>query len=263
MKRKSIRSYTKESLAKEDLSKIKKIIKTYESKNGPFNHQAKFFLTQKKDHSSKIGTYGFIKNAQAFIGGIIENKTNAMIDYGYLFEHIILEITKINLGTCWLGGTFKRSDFDVDLQINNIIPAVSPIGYSSNPSLREKVIRRFAKADNRLPIEKLFFNQSDLTPIKKDHPMIKYLRAIQAAPSASNKQPWRVTVSNQFFHIFLKRNEGYGKQLEIDIQAIDIGIAVSHLTISLEEDGYQPKFIKKTIDDFEDASYIITVKTSK
>jgi len=32
-------------------------------------------------------------------------------DYGYLMEAIILKATELNLGTCWLGGSFTQSNF--------------------------------------------------------------------------------------------------------------------------------------------------------
>jgi hypothetical protein len=263
MQRSSIRSYEKKALNDSDKAEIKKIINHYNKEKGPFDHQADFFFIEKESHPNKIGTYGFIKNAPAFIGGSIENSMKAMVDYGFLFEHIILEFTQLNLGTCWLGGTFKRDDFNIELGNNHIIPAISPVGYPTNPSIREKVIRRFANADNRKPLNTMFFTGSQINTIDDNNPYIKYLKAVQAGPSASNKQPWRIVIVDNYFHIFLERTKGYGSQLKIDIQAIDIGIALAHLYLSLKEDGYQPVFVEDKPFDFNDNHYIISILANK
>jgi nitroreductase len=263
IRRSSVRSYEKKFLLDSDKEKIMKILECYKRNKGPFEHQADFFFIENETHSNKIGTYGFIKNAPAFIGGSIHNSMKAMVDYGFLFEQIILELTHLNLGTCWLGGTFKRNEFDKELEPNHIIPAISPVGYPTNPSIREKVIRRFANADNRKPLNTIFFSGEALDTIDENDPYIKYLKAVQAGPSASNKQPWRIILANHQFHVFLERTKGYGSQLKIDIQAIDIGIALAHLYLSLKEDGYQPVFVENKPFDFNDNHYIISILTSK
>lgn len=260
LQRRSIRSYDHKALSNKDRDVILDILDTYATKTGPFNHQASFFLVDNKHHNEKIGTYGFIKDPPAFIGGVIINTMHAMIDYGYIFEHIVLELTKRNFGTCWLGGTFKRKDFNVAIKENYIIPAVSPIGYPSKQSLREKLIRGVTKANNRYPISKLFFDVKDGKPVDETHKHIDHLKAVQLGPSASNKQPWRIYVSDHHFHLFLKRTKGYGKQLVVDIQAIDMGIAIAHLEISLKEHGYNPKFIKNHLEDRDGSSHIISIE---
>jgi len=57
---------------------------------------------------------------------------------------------------------------------------------------------------------------------------------VRIAPSASNKQPWRIVKIEGAWHFFLERTKGYGdgiifKLLKLaDIQRLDMGIAMCH-----------------------------------
>lgn len=260
-KRISIRSYAKKPLSPTDRRKISEILEDARKKTGPFNHQVRFFFVGNKDDGGKkIGTYGFVKNPPAFVGGVVENTREGMVDFGFLFEEVILRLTEENLGTVWLGGTFHRSDFDVETDGDTIIPAVSPVGYPAERSLREKVIRGMARSDKRKPFDELFFSGVDLSPVDDKHPYRKYLEAVRAAPSASNKQPWRIIMTDDVFHVYLKRTQGYGKNLPVDIQAIDIGIALSHVVLPLEEDDNHPTFVKRKPTDVEGWEYVLSIR---
>ncbi|MCF7927137.1 MAG: nitroreductase [Candidatus Izimaplasma sp.] len=264
-KRRSIRSYEKKTLSENDLNKTKEILEFVEKKQGPFNHRVKFFYVDNKNTDGrKIGTYGFIKNAPAFIAGVVKNTKEGMIDYGFLFEKVILHLTEAGLGTVWLGGTFSRDDFDVDTNDDEIIAAVSPVGYSTaKQSIREKVIRGFAKADKRKPFDELFFLGKNLTSIDDKHKYYKYLQAVQVGPSASNKQPWRIVLLDDTFHLYLNRTKGYGDKLIMDIQAIDMGIALSHLYLTLKADNHSPMFSKDKQMNLKDCEYIISIKINE
>lgn len=248
-------------MREKDKNKVVSILNKADKKSGPFNHSVKFFYVDNKENQSgTIGTYGFIKNPPSFIGGVVENTAKGMIDFGYLFEEIILKLTEENLGTCWLGGTFTRSDFDIEHKSEEIIACVSPVGYeASSMSLREKVIRKVSNANNRKPFDALFFVGEKQKPVPKTHIYRKYLKAIQLAPSASNKQPWRVIIEDSVFHFYLKRTKGYGSSVNMDIQAIDMGIAINHLIFTLKEDEITYQFSEKIPYSFDGAEYILSV----
>ncbi len=262
-KRVSVRSYLKQPLSVEDMAKVTEILEFVSEKKGPFSHKVRFFFVDNENkNGKKIGTYGFIKNPPTFIGGVVENSVEGMVDFGFLFEEVILRLTNEGLGTVWLGGTFDRNDFDVEVKDNEVIACVSPVGYIASKSLREKVIRGFSRANQRKPFDELFFLGSDLFPFPKDHPYRKYLEAVQVAPSASNKQPWRIILDNDAFHLYLKRTKGYGNKLKMDIQAIDMGIALSHLYLSLKEDSICVEFMDEESFEIDGAEYIISLKVN-
>jgi len=263
-KRVSVRSYQKIPLTDFDQKKVKETLESVEKKSGPFHNKVRFFYSKNEvKDGGKIGTYGFVKNPPAFIGGVVKNTLSGMVDFGFLFEEVILRLTELHLGTVWLGGTFNRKDFDVEVNEGEIIAAVSPVGYEAAKTINEKVIRNFIKANKRKPFDELFFSGYDLNKIKEDHPYYQYLKAVQSGPSASNKQPWRIVIIDDMFNFYLKRTKGYGNMLKLDIQAIDIGIALSHLYLTLVEDNYSPVFLEEKPLDLEDAEYIISIKNIK
>jgi nitroreductase len=238
----SVRSYEKRPLSEQDKLLVQDILQEIEQQTGPFGHTVRFFFVDNgTTRNTTIGTYGFIKNPPSFIGGVVQHTTEGMIDFGFLMEQVILRLTKHGLGTVWLGGTYHRRDFDVDIEEGTIIAAVSPVGYPTKQSLRERMIRKASKGDTRKPFDTLFFQGAELGTIGQDHIYYPYLQSIHIAPSASNKQPWRVVVIDDTFHIYLERTKNYGSSLSFDIQAIDIGIALSHLYLTVLEDGHQPK----------------------
>jgi hypothetical protein len=118
-------------------------------------------------------------------------------------------------------------------------------------------------AKNRKDFSELFFKNKSLTPIKETHAYKKYLKAVQIGPSASNKQPWRILLMDDVFHFYLNRTKGYGENLPIDIQSIDMGIALSHMYLSLKEDDLKPEFTNDKPLDVDDWEYVISIKHSK
>lgn len=267
-KRVSVRTYEHKKIDTQDIKKIKSILSSCQSMTGPFGHS--FELNYSENNSpdtngKKIGTYGLLKNVPAYIGGISQNNSASIIDYGYIFEHVILSLTAQNFGTCWLGGTFKRDHYKKDLEDNQIIPAISPVGYlASNRSIMEKLLRRAAKSDNRLSFDHLFFDQN-FNPLSKDskNVLIDCLEMVRKGPSASNKQPWRMIIDEKkhIYHLYIKRTPNYASMIKYDMQALDIGIALAHFEISLKH--HYIKFEREILDQYpkkDDFEYIISIK---
>jgi len=251
--RKSSRTYNEIQIESNILQKLNEFILKInkESKSG-----ARFILSSANDSekgkSKKLGTYGVIKGANYFIVGISDEEVKNALEFGYLFEKIILFATELGLQTCWLGGTFKKSDFEKNLSLNKneFIPIVSPVGYEKDkPRVLETAMRTVIGANKRKPWDELFFEGSSLVPLKESNaePYKITLEMVRLGPSASNKQPWRVIKDNKTFHLCLCRTKGYGVA-SYDVQKNDIGIAKCHFELSTNELGLKGKWTK--IDSF-------------
>jgi len=265
-KRVSTRTFENKNLSKSEIDQIKSIIEKYQMIPGPYgNHfELTFNLNNKKEtNGKKIGTYGFLKNVPSFIGGVCDNTTESIIDFGYVFEHVILELTKLGFGTCWLGGTFKRKNYRKKLKDNEIIPAISPVGFRADKrSIIDRTLRSVAQSNNRLPDSRTFFDYQTGMPIGEDIDIVvkQSLCLVKRAPSASNKQPWRLFVDGDTIHVYIRRTPSYGKALKYDIQLLDIGIALSHLDIGVKFLKKKPVF--KTYSDLKEVTnmeYIISL----
>lgn len=222
--RKSVRSYSGQVLKKEHVDSINQYIATLEQ---PFGGNARIELisTNSDNKVVKLGTYGVISDAKDFLTLVYEPGPLAEQNAGYLFEQVVLFCTSLGLGTCWLGGTLKKSDFAKQIQIkkNEIFSIVSPVGYPGEKMrFLEKLMRAGAKSNNRKPFETLFFDNKFEIPLKPEnaHKYYEPLEMMRLAPSASNSQPWRVIKSNNRFHFY--------DHIKSRFSAIDIGIGLCH-----------------------------------
>ncbi len=169
-------------------------------------------------------------------------------DFGWLMEKIVLYATDLDLGTCWLGGAFTKSSFAqrMHAQPDEIIPAITPIGYCA-PTRRpvDRLIRNRAGSDRRLPVERLFFDQqfNMALPLQAASEYALPLEMVRLAPSASNRQPWRIVRGETGWHFYLRRTPGYRDSMlnriftQSDLQRVDMGIAMCHFELTARELG--------------------------
>jgi hypothetical protein len=240
-KRTSSRSYEKRPIDSLTMQKLKEYL-TQVNQDSSIKSRFEIVYTEESmGNPIKLGTYGIISGATTFIVGIISKDEKEAQAFGFLFEKIILKATDLGLQTCWLGGTFKKSDFKhaADIKENEYIAIVSPVGYRRDKQrLLEKAMRAFAGSDNRKPWNELYFNQTSTNPLNESNAEIYTtpLEMVRLSPSASNKQPWRIIKDNDMFHFFLCRTKGYWVTT-FDMQKNDIGIAMCHFEISASELG--------------------------
>ncbi|MDD4148928.1 MAG: nitroreductase family protein [Bacteroidales bacterium] len=240
--RRSIRNYDQKPLEDNLLLKINLLLQS--PTKGPFGNTPRFILIEKpearKKEKVKLGTYGFISNAAYFIGGCVEKFEFSEVDYGYSLERIIIELTRLELGTCWIGGTFKRKDYEILLKTTQTetIPCISPVGYKAKKkSLRERLGLTLTDGSKRNPFEMHFFENNLENPMSFN-PEDKYhqaLELVRRAPSAVNKQPWRVIKKDNKYHFFLLRDKNVGNTKNTDLQKVDLGIALAHFKLGFEE----------------------------
>ena len=220
--------------------------------NGPFGNRVRFLLLsateQDRQELKGVGTYGVVKHAAGFIVGAVGPGRKNLEDFGYLMEQAILFATDLGLGTCWLGGSFTKSGFakKIGATAAEIVPAVASVGYVAETSQAEDWIRRRAGGASRLPAEQLFFEERFGNPLQSDAlgELAVVLDMVRWAPSASNKQPWRIVHAGNAWHFYLQRTPGYGKDSLIgkllgvaDVQRVDLGIAMCHFELTLQERG--------------------------
>lgn len=233
--RQSQRSYNGQSLSIGDEKKLVDYLEQKDLLTGVFGHRIKvhYIKTNSKD-LQKISTYGVVKNAPSYLVTVCENTPEALVDCGYVLEKLMLYLKSIGISTCWLGGTFKRSQLEVPVEEGQFIPIISPVGYAAvRKSFSDKTVRRIAGSDKRRPYEELFFQNTFSMPVT-DSQLLERLSYVRMGPSASNKQPWRIVMDeNDTAHLFLERTPNYGyEKLGYDIQMVDMGIAMCHYEIA-------------------------------
>jgi len=249
-KRYSCRNYLKKPIEASKQSALEQVMQNLPP--GPFGVVERFELPTATGEDQRalrgLSTYGFIHNPPAFIIGATRPAPFNLENFGYRMELIVLHATDLELGTCWLGGTFTRSSFmhKIHAAGDESIPAVCSIGHiNDHASPVDQAVRQKAGSDYRLGWECLFFDEKFGVPLTL-HTAGKYaevLEMVRIGPSASNKQPWRIVKQGSLWHFYLQRTKGYrewwlARLMGIaDMQRIDMGIAMCHFSLAAGEAG--------------------------
>ena len=261
--RTSCRTFDSNAIEDDKVEKLKDYI---EEINNKTEISARFIFVKKNNSNGapeKLGTYGVISGANSFIVGIINKNEKNSLRFGYLFEKIILFATDLGLQTCWLGGTFKKNDFEqyASLNENEFIPIVSPVGIKKEkPRFLESAMRTLIGANNKKSWNKLFFNGNNSNPLSENEAGLYAvpIEMVRLGPSASNKQPWRIIKDKKLLNFYLCRSKGYGSE-NYDMQKNDMGIAMCHFELAAKELGLKGKWENfKNIDTPNDWEYITT-----
>ena len=259
--RRSVRTFDGQALVAEDRNLLSSFIETIEN---PWHIPVAFKMLDAKEHGL---TCPVVVGTDLYVGGKIKNIPNASAAFGYSFEMLVLKAQSMGIGTVWLGGTMNRAAFEqaMELAEDEIMPCASPLGYPAKKmSLRESMMRKGVKADERLPFEELFFDGSFDVPLTKEKAgvLAESLEMVRLSPSAVNKQPWRVVVSDNAAHFYLKRSKGFGHEGKLDMQMIDIGIALCHFALTTAECGIPVQFVQNEPDltPPADMEYIATYR---
>lgn len=256
----SVRTYDNSEVSESVIEQVKDYITQVDN---PFRVPIEFQILDGKKHGLNspviIGadTYVAAKYKKAY--------PNAEIAFGYAFEKFILFATSLGLGTVWLAATIDRKVFEkaIELKEDEVMPAVSPIGYAlEKRSVRETLMRKVMKSDDRLSFERLFFKGYFQRSLKESEAgqLLLPLQMLRLSPSATNKQPWRVVISESRVHFYEEKTKGYAKKNTGDIQKVDLGIAICHFEIAANEQGLKGNIIQNdpgiTIPD--NTEYIAT-----
>jgi len=266
--RKSTRNFKKIRLATDVIEKINYYLNEPHNLTGAYGTPLNFEVLIENDfkEKEKIGTYGFIKNAAGFIIGSCANESRTIFEFGFALEGLVLYLTELQIGTCWLGGTFKRQEVMSTLEIpdGNIIPAIIAIGYpEQNEHFRSWAQRKLLSSDHRKPEDTLYFYETFEQPLtNKGEIYKKALAYMRLAPSAKNKQPWRIVVSSDLsqVHFYIASALADNKAYACEPEYIDIGIAYKHFKIGIDTLGFTGKLKAEepTIQNPKDYIYITT-----
>jgi len=250
--RTSVRDYTSEVIPPETRAELESACSCLV--RGPLGTSCRFLLVERDragvGPAAALGTYGMIRGARTYLAGAARRGPSDQEDYGFLFEQLLLKAADLGLATCWLGGTFTRGGFAaaVGLAADEILPAVSPVGLPpGRRSVWDSAIRTLAGSRRRKPWAELFFDGGFVTPLPAEGagPYREALEMVRLAPSASNRQPWRLLRRDGAFHFYLSRTPGYGRVAGNDLQRLDIGIAMTHFQLTLTEAGVSGGWVRR------------------
>ena len=233
-KRRSVRTFDGNELKKDDAEKITAYC---EKLDNPFGLPISWRILDAKENGL---TSQVLVGAKTFIAGKMHRAPHAEEAFGYSFEKLVLYLESQNIGTTIIAGTMNRQTFERVMEVgpDEVMPCVSPLGYPAEKmSMREGIMRKSIKADSRIAFEELFFSNSFSSPLQSssDEALSDALEMVRWAPSAVNRQPWRVVISGNTVHFYEKKSKGFVSANGWDMQKIDMGIALCHFAVGMEE----------------------------
>lgn len=222
-KRISRRSYNNKEIENEKINAITNLINNINSENS-LNIQ--FIKDGKNSISGFKASYGMISGAKSFIALVSDkNIEDYKTKLGYFGEMIVLEAVSLGLSTCWIGGTYNRSECKsiINLNDNEDLVCIISIGYSDlDLSIKEKVVKTLNKKEKT--INEMLISRHDNPP----NWVLNGVKYALGAPSAVNKKPIIYEYTDDKIEaIISKPNHGY--------EETDLGISMLHFQLGAVE----------------------------
>ncbi|MBK1811121.1 nitroreductase [Clostridium sp. YIM B02505] len=231
-KRRSRRSYLSTPIAKDKIEKIESLISKYNEEGGISIQFVEDGSDAFNGLRKSYGMFSGVKSVLALIGK--SDDPNLAEKLGYYGELLVLEATKLDLGTCWVGGSFDKKTPIGKLRNDETLVCVIPIGnVEETQTIKEKLISKAVHGKIK-PVEEFYTAVGEVPNWFSEG-----MKAVQKAPSAKNTQKVRFNY-----------NEGSitaGIENTYVFDLIDLGIAKAHFAIIADgyfEFGNPGKFIK-------------------
>ncbi len=224
-KRKSVRIYNDKQLNKELKEKILSAIsqlKLYNNKDSKLIFKIMTFNEFVESAKLKIIPKKVLINSPYYLAIYKNNCDDPYVNAGFCGEEIVLKLEEIGLKTCWVGTAdpFGKSESFI-------------IGIAFGFSDDNKEINR-----KRNDLDSFFEGECD---------NIEIVKALREAPSARNSQPVRLSFNENKISIFYR--DGLRSLMKV-MNTIDMGIALKHITLTLEKNG-KDFSIQKTQNGFD------------
>jgi hypothetical protein len=188
--------------------------------------------------TSILGAYGRVSGTPHALAVIADTSApHAQWHAGYTGQAAILEAAALGLDTCWVGGLFsaKVASGLARLEPEERILAVSPLGYApAEKDLNERIMSGMARSHSRLAVEVIAPGMDDSWPSWT----CAAVDAIRLAPSAMNRQPWRVRFEDGALVIARDTLSEAPKVTK----SLDCGIAALHGELAAGAEGFSGRW---------------------
>lgn len=231
-KRCSRRKYSDKMISVEEEAEILRIIEEIND-DGDLEFEAN--INYGGEAFDGFNSYGLIRGCNSYIALIGDSRDKHIKEkIGYYGEYLVLKLTQMGLGTCWVGGTYDKKSIEkeIETKYSDEIYCVIALGhiFGTEKTNFEKVIGFFGK--NNKSQKDIFKTENPLNENKEW--IEKGLECVYKAPSALNRKPWRFWYNGK--NICLKSNK------ESEFDKIDIGIAMLHFQMGAEKAGFRGKW---------------------
>jgi hypothetical protein len=216
-KRQSRRTYLDTPIAPENIQKLEYLIKEYNEQSGL---SFQLILDGREAFQGLHTTYGLFHGVNSFIAAVGKAADPDLNEKaGYYGELLVLEATKLELGTCFVGGTFNRKRCPVKQKPDETLVYVITVGnVAAEKGFKEKTMYSLVHRHTKAIEEFYDSDQNDIPDW-----FLAGIRAVQKAPSAINRQP---------VHFHYRSGTVTAEVPNISGQALDLGIAKANFELA-------------------------------
>ena len=180
--RKSIRKYKDEKVSSEQFEKIKTIIKNVK----PLFENIPMEVILIEDGKKITDTYTGLMSkytkvdAPHYLAFTSEIEEGHLENIGFIGEEIVLRLTQLGIGTCWLGSAIKQELFKSIFTVKEKQNFIILIAFG-NPATELKPVSTRKRFDKSKVVTGAYDNQYEVI-----------VQSLIDAPSAINSQPWKL-----------------------------------------------------------------------
>ena len=174
----SRRTYRNEAWTQDEVDKLQTMIRQVNEESGLY---IEFLAEGREAFASVRFTYGMFKNANSIL--LLKGRkddSHLQEKVGYYGESLVLDLTDMGIGTCWVGGTFDRKRLNI--KETEELVCVILVGHVPEFTLKEKIMHAgISRKRKSIGVR---------TKCDADMPewMTRGMEAVVLAPSAVNSQ---------------------------------------------------------------------------
>jgi hypothetical protein len=264
-RRTSVRKYENRTFNANIINEIKQKIIDVQPLYKDIKARIEFIENPEDANSIGMGFFhGIAKiNAPYCIVAISKIKNGYKENIGFMQEQLVLELTDMGIGTCWLG-TFHEErlrqllSLSVEAGITNVIS----LGYPLEGSFRNNGFRNLVGSKRKKADELAYYNiwgESASKYLAENAAIKTALNYSILAPSGGNKQPVYVLFTDSYISFFVKNKNN---DVVVNPWAeLDAGIFISHFYLCCKEQKINVSFFSDPDANSvpPDYSYIISL----
>lgn len=214
--RKSRRTFLNMPLSAIHLQHLQNMMQAYNQESGLHMQLIADAADAFKGLHKSYGMFKGVRSVLALIGNVSDKHLEEKC--GYYGELLVLEATRLGLGSCWVGGTYSKKSNVFQIGENQRLCCVVPIGLVPEETRREKLIHKLAARRSKA------INQMLESDCEAPEWLLAGMRAVQQAPSAVNHQPVHFKFKNNKLTAKVKNKHAF--------ENIDLGIAKAHFVLA-------------------------------
>jgi nitroreductase len=274
-KRRSVREYKERALDGKEVLAIDDLI--HQMPQVVPNVQIKATLVEGTQVFERLegfaGYHGVMIKAPHYLLLTAEPSQNYLKAAGYAGEWLVLQITKLDIATCWISTNNQEQKIHerLALPVNEEIIGIIAVGHAKNET---RVSNIYGNAESSLSaLKQLGYPHIDSEHVKapvsgrvsiEDIVYLKewgvkgeierleelgYAQAffyMRLAPSSGNRQPWRFIIDRHQFVLAISRDDGYDDDR---MALIEAGIAMLYFEVAMHGEGYPGQWSFESVEN--------------